>query len=161
MSSPAALLRPDPVPWRARMLARVAVVAARLLALLPPYRLRSVLGALRHGARPATYAQASAARNAVLAASLRCSGPKGCLPRSLATVLVCRVRGTWPSWCVGVRALPPPGAHAWVEAQGRLVDESVPAGYFRALFTVPPVKPAAPEVSAGDVDLARSRLSAE
>ncbi|MFB8183312.1 lasso peptide biosynthesis B2 protein [Streptomyces sp. NPDC055966] len=161
MSSPGALYRPGPVPWRLRAVARIAVVLARALVLLPPRRIRSLLGAVRHGARPATYAQASDARNAVLAVSLRCSGPKGCLPRSLATVLVCRARGTWPSWCVGVRALPPPAAHAWVEAQGRPVDEQVPAEYFRALFTVPPVVSEDPADGLVDVVSDRSQLPAE
>lgn len=100
--------------------------------------MRSVLTLLRRGAAPASYAQAKNARDAVLAVSLGCAGPQGCLRRSLATVLLCRMAGRWPTWCVGVRVLPPFGAHAWVEAEGRLVDEDVPDTYFRRLIAVPP-----------------------
>ena len=57
--------------------------------------------------------------------------------KSLATVLLCRWRGAWPTWCVGVRRLPPFGAHAWVEAEGVAVGEDYPPDYFRTLFTVP------------------------
>jgi hypothetical protein len=121
-----------------RAAARLAVALARLLALLPPARIRAVLAVLRRGARPATYGQARAARDAVVAVSLTCLGPRGCLPRSLATVLLCRMGGGWPTWCAGARVMPPFGAHAWVEAEGRLVEENVPDGYLTPLITVPP-----------------------
>ena len=119
----------------ARVLAAVGL--ARLLARLSPARLRKVLDRLSRGTRPAAYAEASAAREAVTAASPRCGRPEACLPLSLATVLLCRSGGTWPIWCVGVRRLPPFGAHAWVEAQGRPVGEEHPPDYFRAFYTVP------------------------
>ncbi|PRX50405.1 transglutaminase superfamily protein [Prauserella shujinwangii] len=135
MTTPSALNRPA-VPARRRLAARVAVALARSLTPLPPRRLRSVLTVLSRGARPASYAEAKRARDAVLSVSLACLGPKGCLPRSLAVVLLCRAGGTWPTWCAGVRTLPPFGAHAWVEADGHLVDEGVPDGYFRPLLTV-------------------------
>ena len=70
------------------------------------------------GARPATYEQAKAARDTIVAVSLICGAREGCLPRSLATVLLCRLHGSWPAWCVGARRLPPFAAHAWVEADG-------------------------------------------
>jgi hypothetical protein len=138
MTTPAALSCGGVVPFRLRVGAKAAVALARLLALLPPRRIRAILDLVRRGARPASYDGAAAARAAVLAVSLACLGPQGCLPRSLAVALLCRMSGTWPIWCVGVRALPPFGAHAWVEAEGRLVEENVPTGYFRALMTVPP-----------------------
>ncbi|WP_170067973.1 lasso peptide biosynthesis B2 protein [Lentzea guizhouensis] len=106
------------------------------LALLTPRRLRRVLSLVRRGARPASYANAKAARDAVLAVSLRCLGPQGCLPRSVAVVLLCRMSGTWPTWCAGVRVMPPFGAHAWVEADGEPVDENLPPQYFRPLMTI-------------------------
>ncbi|MEU4690062.1 lasso peptide biosynthesis B2 protein [Actinoplanes sp. NPDC023714] len=139
MSTPAALTRParPGTPGR-RLMARSAVLAAHGLATLPPARLRAVLAVLRRGAGPATYAEAEAARNLVLAVSLRCLGPKGCLPRSLATVLLCPAAGRWPTWCVGVRVAPPFAAHSWVEAEGRMVGEPMPAGYLATLFTLPP-----------------------
>jgi hypothetical protein len=125
------------VPLPRRVLAYALIAAARLLATRPPRQTKAVLGLLRRGARPAGYAEAKAARDTVVAVSLVCAAPEGCLPRSLATVLLCRLRGTWPAWCVGVRRLPPFGAHAWVEADGVMVDEGYPPDYFRPLFRVP------------------------
>ena len=131
-------MRPASGTVRRRLAARIAVVVARGLAMLPPRRIRAVLTVLRRGARPAGYAEAKAARDLVLAVSLRCLGPQGCLPRSLATAVLCRLSGRWPTWCVGVRKAPPFGAHAWVEADGRMVDEPLPDGYFARLTAVPP-----------------------
>ncbi|MGH3973626.1 MAG: lasso peptide biosynthesis B2 protein [Pseudonocardiaceae bacterium] len=87
------------------MLPLLAVGAARLLATLRPGHLRTVLELARRGARPATRQQAQAAREAVVAVSLRCAG-KGCLQRSIAATLYCRAHGTWPTWCTGVRTNP-------------------------------------------------------
>ncbi|KOV81682.1 polyketide beta-ketoacyl synthase [Nocardia sp. NRRL S-836] len=128
--------RPTGVPLRLRIAARCAVAVATPLARLRPHRLRRVLGFARRGARPASYAEAKAARDAVLAVSLRCLGPQGCLPRSAAVALLCRMSGSWPTWCAGVRVLPPFGAHAWVEAEGEPVDENLPPRYFRPLMTI-------------------------
>ncbi len=136
MTTPSSLTRPTGVPFGRRVAARLAVAVAVPLAKLSPRRLRQVLGVLRRGARPAGYETTSAARNAVLAVSLRCLGPQGCLPRSVAVVVLSRMSGTWPTWCAGVRVMPPFGAHAWVEAEGVPVDENVPAQYFRPLMTV-------------------------
>jgi hypothetical protein len=113
------------------------VLAARLLATRSPRRIRTALGWLRRGAAPASAAQARAARDTVVAVSLTCAAREGCLPRSLATVLWCRLHGTWPVWCVGARRLPPFGAHAWVEVDGIPIDEPYPPDYFRVLFRVP------------------------
>jgi Transglutaminase-like superfamily len=138
MSMPEALVHhPRSVPLPRRMLAYLAVGAGRLLATQSPRRIRAVLGWLRRGARPATFEQAKAAREAVVAVSLVCAAREGCVARSLATVLLSRVRGTWPSWCVGARRVPPFAAHAWVEADGVAVGEDFPPDYFRPLFTVP------------------------
>jgi len=140
VSTPAALTRPTPTGTVGRRsAARIAVVVAHALSRLPPKRLHSVLAVLRRGARPARYAEAKAARDLVLAVSLRCLGPRGCLPRSLATAVLCRLTGRWPTWCVGVRVAPPFGAHSWVEADGRMVDEPMPEGYLARLISLPPV----------------------
>jgi len=112
------------------------VGVARLLATQSPRRIRAVLGRLRRGATPATFEQAKAARDTVVAVSLKCAAREGCVARSLATVLVCRLDGQWATWCVGARRVPPFGAHAWVEAEGRPVGEDYPADYFRPFFTV-------------------------
>ncbi len=138
MSTPEAVFhQPRAVPFGRRMVVRLLVGAARLLATQSPRRIRTVLGWLRRGARPASFEQAKAARDAVVAVSLACSGREGCLARSLATVLLCRLQGRWPTWCVGARRLPPFAAHAWVEAEGVMVGEDYPPDYFRTLFSVP------------------------
>jgi hypothetical protein len=129
--------RPRSVPLRSRLIVRLAVLLARLLATQPPGRIRQILGRLRRGARPASVEEVRTAQNAVVAVSLACAGREGCLPRSLATVLLCRLRGQWPTWAVGVRRLPPFAAHAWVEVDGVPIGEDFPADYFRPLFTVP------------------------
>jgi hypothetical protein len=138
MTTPEAVFhQPRSVPLPRRIAARVAVAAARLLATQSPRRIRTVLGWLRRGARPASFEQAKAARDTVVVVSLACASREGCVPRSLATVLLCRLRGQWPAWCVGARRLPPFAAHAWVEADGIMVGEDYPADYFRPLFKVP------------------------
>ncbi|KUP98505.1 lasso peptide biosynthesis B2 protein [Thermobifida cellulosilytica] len=119
-----------------RWAARCAVGLARLLARRSPERIRATLRRLRGTVRPATYPEAKAARDAVLAVSLRCAGLEACLQRSLAVALLCRMRGTWATWCVGVPRRPPFAGHAWVEAEGRLVEEGVDYDYFSRLITV-------------------------
>ncbi|MGH8896648.1 MAG: lasso peptide biosynthesis B2 protein [Egibacteraceae bacterium] len=138
MSSPQTLERRGALPPRQRAAALLAVGAARMLALLPPRRIRTVLSLLRHHAAAATYHQALTARDAVVAVSLVCAG-EGCLERSLATTLLCRIRGVWPTWCTGVRTAPFL-AHAWVEADGQPVGEPHGPGYYRPIITIPPVQ---------------------
>jgi hypothetical protein len=134
----AVFYQPRSVPLPRRVVTRLAVGAARLLATRSPRRIRTVLGWLRRGAKPATFEQAKQARDDVVAVSLACAAREGCVARSLATVLLCRFRGQWPTWCVGARRLPPFAAHAWVEADGVMVGEDeYPPDYFRPLFTVP------------------------
>jgi hypothetical protein len=139
MTTPSALERPTGVPLARRLTARLVLLPALGLALLPPRRIRAVLGVLRRGAAPATAAEAQQARDAMCAASLHCAGPKGCLPRSLGAALLCRLGGTWPTWCTGVRVTPPFTAHAWIEAEGAAVGEGVPPGYFARLVAVGPL----------------------
>lgn len=127
-----------------RVAAHAAVAAARLLALLPPKRLCAVLRAASRGAAAADYDTALRARQEVTAVSTLCSG-RYCLQRSLATVLLCRLRGTWPTWRTGVRT-PPFAAHAWVEADGHRVGEPDDAATYRPLLTVPPRQPRQPRL---------------
>jgi hypothetical protein len=138
MTTPSALERPTGVPFPRRLAARLVLIPALVLSLLPPRRIRAVLHLTCRGATPATAAQAKNARDAMCAVSLRCAGPKGCLPRSLGAALLCRLGGSWPTWCTGVRVVPPFTAHAWIEADGRPVDEGVPDDYFTRLITVAP-----------------------
>ncbi len=141
MSVRVAITGRDRLPLRRRLMPLLAVGAARMLAHSPPRRIRAVLGFFRIGAAPATYNQAKAARDAVVAVSVLCAG-ENCLQRSLATTLLCRIRGVWPTWCTGIRTTPF-RAHAWVEADGQPVGEGYPAGYFRPIISVPPKSDAA------------------
>ncbi|MEU7133430.1 lasso peptide biosynthesis B2 protein [Streptomyces sp. NPDC046261] len=135
MSTPETLFQVrERMPLTTRLTARAAVAAALLLARLPPRHIRRILAAVRSGAVGATHAQAYAARQAVVSVSVTCAG-KGCLPRSIATALLCRMRGHWPVWRVGARTAPF-GAHAWVEAEGRAVGEGEQITAFRPLLTV-------------------------
>ncbi|MBB6438286.1 lasso peptide biosynthesis B2 protein [Streptomyces candidus] len=102
---------------------RAAVAAALLLARLKPGRLRKVLTGLSAGARPATYDRTLETYERVVATSRKCAGWYGCLPRSIAIALVCRMSGSWPDWHAGVRNAPPFQPHAWVAAEGRTVGE--------------------------------------
>jgi Transglutaminase-like superfamily len=124
------------VPFGSRLAARIAVTAASALCRLRPHRLCRVLRAARRGAVPAPYDQALAARRAVVAVSTHCAG-QGCLRRSVAAALLCRVQGTWPTWCTGVRT-EPFRAHAWIEAAGRPVGEPHPPRYYTTVLEVPP-----------------------
>ncbi|MBB6347667.1 lasso peptide biosynthesis B2 protein [Nonomuraea muscovyensis] len=122
------------LPWRRRLPALAAVAAAHLIARLPPARIRAVLTFARRGAAPAAAEQARAARDAVIAVSLSCAG-EGCLPRSIAAALLCRLRGSWPTWCAGIR-VHPFGAHAWIEADGHPVDE--PPHHYQVTIVIAP-----------------------
>jgi Transglutaminase-like superfamily len=138
VSTPEAIVYdPRSMSFRRRMLVRLAVAAAQLLARQPPRRIRKVLSWLRRGAEPATFAQAKAARDAVIAVSLACAGREGCLARSLATIVYCRLHGQSATRCLGARRVPPFGAHAWIEVDGIAVDEPYPPDYFRTFFMVP------------------------
>ncbi|HWR48762.1 MAG TPA: lasso peptide biosynthesis B2 protein [Pseudonocardiaceae bacterium] len=136
MTQPQTVERGAKLPVRQRPAALAAVCAGRMLAHLPPRRIRAVLTLLRRRAAPATYQQAKDAHDAILATSVLCGG-RYCLQRSLATTLLCRIRGVWPTWCTGVRTAPFV-AHAWVEADDQLVGEPQSPGYYRPLIVIPP-----------------------
>jgi hypothetical protein len=72
----------------------------------------------------------------VVATSLHCAG-RYCLPRSLAVTLLCRLRGSWPTWCTGVRTAPF-AAHAWIAVDHQPVDEPADTSTYRPLLRVPP-----------------------
>jgi len=118
-----------------RLLAVGVIALARLLATLPPRRIRQVLGVLRRGSVPANYAQASLARDTITAVSVRCSG-RYCLQRALATAILCRIRGSWPRWCAGVRGTAPFASHSWIEADGRPVGESASVAGYHIIMSV-------------------------
>jgi hypothetical protein len=153
------------LPLHTRMVALAAIAVAAPLTRLPPKVLRAVLAVASRRARPATAAQTSAARKAVVGSSIRCA-VDGCLQRSIATALLCRIHKAWPTWRLGARTTPF-GAHAWVEAEGRMIDEPLPDGYYVPLLTVAPPEPdAAPDrrtrtAGTGILRLHSDALSAE
>jgi hypothetical protein len=117
-----------------RLVALAAVGVARPLSDLSPRRIRQVLNLLSRGTRPASYEQALRARSATVTVSVRCAG-LGCLQRSIATVLICRLRNRWPDWCSGFRT-EPFGAHAWVEVDGVPVGEPDDVARFHTTLAV-------------------------
>ncbi|GAB3457934.1 hypothetical protein GCM10027570_40940 [Streptomonospora sediminis] len=122
-----------------RLLIGVIVPAAAVLSRrIPPRRMRRSLARLAAGARPACHTEAKLARDQILTVSPRCRGRSACLVRSVSVALLCRLRGTWPTWCVGVVAAPPFAAHAWIEAEDRMVGEPLDSSCYRTFFTVPP-----------------------
>lgn len=127
-----------PATLTLRTRAQIAMIApiARLIHRSSPQYMRRTLQKLSAGARPATYDEAKRARDEILTASAKCRGGSACLIRSLLVALLCRLRGTWPTWCVGVLTAPPFSAHAWVEADGEIVDEPLSQRDFRAFFKV-------------------------
>ncbi|GAA2323178.1 lasso peptide biosynthesis B2 protein [Streptomyces kunmingensis] len=135
MTMPGPRTRPG---MRGGLKVRAAVGAALLVARLRPDRLRRLLTLVGRGARPAPYETALAAYESVVATSRRCAGWYGCLPRSVAVALLCRMSGTWPTWHAGVRAAPPFAPHAWVQAEDRIVGEGAQPEEYRPLITVPP-----------------------
>jgi len=136
MSVPAAM--PDRVTLLGyrKLLPLLAVAVAYVLCKFKPARLRRAMQMLRRGARPADIDQARAARASVVAVSVACAG-QGCLQRSIATAVLCRMRGTWPTWCTGVRTSPFQ-AHAWVQVDDQLIDEPQPNGYYIPTMVIPP-----------------------
>jgi hypothetical protein len=134
MSVPVAVPPRRPLPWPEQVAARLAVAVARPLSTLRPHALRRVLVLASRGARPATAATAARARRAVVTVSVRCAG-HGCLQRSIAAALLCRLGGTWPDWCTGVRALPF-GAHAWIEVDATPIGETGDITHYRTVLSV-------------------------
>ncbi|KWT58025.1 hypothetical protein ADL21_31555 [Streptomyces albus subsp. albus] len=135
MSVPVALGERARLSFAERCAALGCTAVARVLVSRSPRTLCRVLEAVRRGARPATEPQAARARHAVVTVSVRCAG-NGCLQRSVATVLLCRLRGRWPQWCTGVRT-EPFRAHAWVAVDGRPVGEPDDTRLYRPLLRVP------------------------
>ncbi|MER5219410.1 lasso peptide biosynthesis B2 protein [Streptomyces flaveus] len=134
MTTPAVAEQAPRLPLHRQIAPRCAAGVARLLVRLPPARLQRVLRVISRGTRPAGYAEVARARQSVVSVSTRCAG-LGCLQRSVATVLLCRARGKWADWCTGFR-IQPFGAHAWVEVDGRPVDEPGELSVFRTVLAV-------------------------
>jgi hypothetical protein len=127
MSAPIALAPPHALAVRERCAGLLAVAATTVLLVLTrarPQRLRRILRALHCGGQQADLHRAERAFAVVTTVSLRCASGHGCLRRSLAIILLCRLWGLRATWRVGFRS-PPPQSHAWVEANGQPVCEIV------------------------------------
>jgi hypothetical protein len=134
VSVPVSAETASPPSFAYRLAGLFAVAVARLLVMLPPGRLARVLRLISRGARPATHAQALRARQTAVAVSARCAG-LGCMQRSVAAAVMCRMAGRWPDWCTGFRSRPF-AAHAWVEVDGHPVGEQNGIEAFRIVLRV-------------------------
>ena len=123
------------VPLGLRLRVRAAALVAAPLARLSPALMRVVLAWLRRGAAPGLRRRSHAARGDDRRQPAR-RRPGGLPAPPLTIALLCRSRGIWPTWCVGVTTLPPFRAHSWVEAEGRIVGEDEPAGQFTELIAI-------------------------
>lgn len=119
-----------------RALIGLVVRVASIMQRQQPARLRRLLTRIAAGAMPASYAQTYAIKEQVLTASPECRGSEACLTRSITIALLCRLRGSWPEWCVGVLMSPPFTAHAWVQAESRIVEDVLLTGDYRTFYTV-------------------------
>lgn len=101
--------------------ARIASALALGISLLPPTLIIHVLKLVAKGSASSTRKDAMESRLAACAVSVRSAG-NGCLQRSIAVFLLCRMSGTTPDWCTGFLNRPFI-AHAWVEVDGEPVGE--------------------------------------
>ncbi|WP_423243492.1 lasso peptide biosynthesis B2 protein [Actinomyces wuliandei] len=120
-----------------RIKTRAATSVALALSFLPPFALEWCLQQIMCSAKPSTFNEVSSARASVCAVSKRCRG-RGCLQRSIAVVIFCRLSGTTPSWKSGYR-LDPFRAHAWVEVGGVPVGEPSDVTYYARVLEANPM----------------------
>jgi hypothetical protein len=123
-------------PGRDLIGARIAASVGLAVSLLPPRRIAAVLSALSKRSRPASLEQALKARSAVCTVSVRCAG-QGCLQRSIAVFLLCRMQGSTPDWATGFLNRPFV-AHAWVEVDGVPVGEPSEVADYVTILAVRP-----------------------
>ena len=145
MSVPVALPVPESISLDERIDGLIAVGAARLLLLATrnrPDRLAHVLHVVGCGGRsdwsPIARYVAERAREVVEAVSLRCASHHGCLPSSVAVLLLSRWHGYTLTWRIGVHS-PPPSSHAWVEFDNQPIGEPFdPQQLYTPIITVTP-----------------------
>jgi len=139
MNHQVVLIRPQPLPASRRLAATVAIVAARLVLATArgrPARIRRTLSWCLRGAVPAGHETTLSAHTAVTTVNLWCASPHGCLLRSVAVVLLCRLSSERPRWVVGFSS-PPPASHAWVETIEGPVGEPVdPRDHYTPAITL-------------------------
>jgi hypothetical protein len=143
VSIPVVLDLPVPLTVTERLRGMAAVAAASVILTATrarPARIRAVLRLLNTGAVPAPLAFAQRCRAIVTTVSLRAASDHGCLSRSLAVLLACRLSGRTVTWRVGVLS-PPPSSHAWVEADDTPVGERFdPRLLYSPIITVRPAE---------------------
>lgn len=137
---PEATIHPRSMDARDKLKARIAVAAATLLSLLPPYLIALFLKRTMRDAEQSTPAQSIVARSQICTVSPRCAG-QGCLQRSLATVILCRISGHCPSWKTGYQ-IEPFRAHAWVEVSGVPINEPAEVNSYITTLELQPPRPA-------------------
>lgn len=139
MSAPIALALPHALSLGERCAGLLAVTTATLLLSVTksrPRRIRRALSALHRGSHEADLPRAERAYGIITTVNLRCASEHDCLRRSLAIIVLCRIWGTRATWRVGFRS-PPPQSHAWVEAAGEPVCETVdPRTTYTPIITV-------------------------
>lgn len=119
---------------RALLAARTAVTLARGLSWFSPRTIARVLTVLGTNTLPVAKGEALKARLAVCAVSTRCAG-NGCLQRSIAVFILCRISGKAPNWHTGFVS-PPFVAHAWVEVDGEPVGEIAQISDYTTILAV-------------------------
>lgn len=124
------------ISFRASLKAHICVFAAMRVQNVKPSTVRWLLTAVRGGARASTYSEVLSCREAIVSVSRKCAG-EFCLPRSIATTLMCRWNGHWPTWVTGAK-LEPFQAHAWVMAEGRPVGEAIDVSDYAPLMSIEP-----------------------
>lgn len=132
-------LRPEPASKPRgidAIYARLASSVAWWVSMLPPRHIFRLLQAVVKDVAPATLDEAERARAFICSVSTRCAG-QGCLQRSIAVVLYCRVGGRGPSWKTGYQTSPF-RAHAWVEVDGNPVTEPPEVARFLPVLEVHP-----------------------
>lgn len=126
----------DPVPFSARLLARLSLILSAPLNWMSPGRIEKILLRLVKNYPPASEKQVKTARNAVCIVSSRCRSQEGCLRRSLAVVLVLWLQHKSVSWCTGY-AQEPFRAHAWVELNECPIGEPAEVQIYSKAIYVP------------------------
>lgn len=116
--------------------ARVAVLLAFAVCSRSPRFVQRFLRLLGKGARRPEFADLLRYRRAVVGVSRYCAG-EGCLPRSVATLILARSYGHTGTWKTGLRQ-DPFLAHAWVELDGQMVGEPDSVRLLRTVLTVQP-----------------------
>lgn len=134
MSSPIPLPRPVELKKHEWVAGVISITVAGFLSKLSPSQLERVLKMLKRGSRASSHTRAARARAIVTSISLRCAG-EGCVQRSIASAIICRMQGEWPTWHSGVRTNPF-RAHAWISVDGRPVDEPGSTSSFTPLISV-------------------------